>query len=53
MSGLVPLSVCVHLQSLNFLRMSARVDGVASRVQSAIQMRQVRVVGLAPSSGTV
>ena len=28
-------------QSLNFLRMSARVDGVASRVQSAIQMRQV------------
>lgn len=28
-------------QGLNFLRMSARVDGVASRVQSAIQMRQV------------
>ena len=31
----------VLLQGLNFLRMSARVDGVASRVQSAIQMRQV------------
>lgn len=28
-------------QSLNFLRMSARVDGVASRVQTAVQMRQV------------
>lgn len=28
-------------QGLNFLRMSARVDGVASRVQSAIQMKQV------------
>ncbi|KAL5457492.1 hypothetical protein EMCRGX_G034758 [Ephydatia muelleri] len=28
-------------QGLNFQRMSARVDGVASRVQSAIQMRQV------------
>lgn len=28
-------------QGLNFMRMSARVDGVASRVQSAIQMRQV------------
>ena len=36
------LPSCVHVQSLNFLRMSARVDGVASRVQSAIQMRQVR-----------
>ncbi|XP_064404424.1 charged multivesicular body protein 1b-like [Halichondria panicea] len=28
-------------QGLNFMRMSARVDGVASRVQSAIQMSQV------------
>ena len=26
------------------MRMSARVDGVASRVQSAIQMRQVSLV---------
>ena len=33
--------VSPFLQGLNFLRMSARVDGVASRVQSAIQMRQV------------
>ena len=41
--GLLPS--CVHVQSLNFLRMSARVDGVASRVQSAIQMRQVRGAG--------
>ena len=32
------------MQGLNFLRMSARVDGVASRVQSAIQMRQVGVI---------
>ena len=39
--------VCV--QGLNFMRMSARVDGVASRVQSAIQMRQVRVASF-PSS---
>jgi charged multivesicular body protein 1 len=28
-------------QSLNFLRMSARVDAVASRVQSAVTMKQV------------
>lgn len=28
-------------QSLNFLRMSARVDAVASRVQTAVQMKQV------------
>ena len=35
-------AICfLFLQGLNFLRMSARVDGVASRVQSAIQMRQV------------
>ena len=27
------------------MRMSARVDGVASRVQSAIQMRQVKLRG--------
>lgn len=29
------------LKSLNFLRMSARVDAVASRVQSAVTMKQV------------
>lgn len=29
-------------QSLNFLRMSARVDAVASRVQTAVTMNQVR-----------
>ncbi|XP_065183221.1 charged multivesicular body protein 1b-like [Sycon ciliatum] len=28
-------------QSLNFLRMSARVDAIASRVQSAVMMQQV------------
>ncbi|XP_030850866.1 charged multivesicular body protein 1b-1 [Strongylocentrotus purpuratus] len=28
-------------QALNFLRMSARVDGVASRVQSAVAMKKV------------
>lgn len=28
-------------QALNFLRMSARVDAVASRVQTAVQMKQV------------
>ncbi|XP_078493424.1 charged multivesicular body protein 1b-like [Ciona intestinalis] len=28
-------------QSLNFLRMSARIDGVSSRVQTAIQMKNV------------
>ncbi|KAF7645466.1 hypothetical protein LDENG_00204000, partial [Lucifuga dentata] len=30
-------------QSINFLRMSARVDAVASRVQTAVTMNQVRV----------
>ena len=39
-------AVFVTLKGLNFMRMSARVDGVASRVQSAIQMRQVCNVGL-------
>jgi charged multivesicular body protein 1 len=29
-------------QSLNFLRMSARVDAIVSRVQSAISTRKVR-----------
>ena len=28
-------------QSLNFMRMASRVDAVAQRVQSAVQMRQV------------
>lgn len=32
-------------QSINFLRMSARVDAVASRVQTAVTMNQVRVGG--------
>lgn len=32
-------------QSVNFLRMSARVDAVASRVQTAVTMNQVRIVG--------
>ncbi|XP_035678720.1 charged multivesicular body protein 1a-like [Branchiostoma floridae] len=30
-----------HNEGLNYLRMSARVDGVASRVQSAVAMKQV------------
>lgn len=30
-------------QSINFLRMSARVDAVASRVQTAVTMNQVRL----------
>ena len=32
-------------QSLNFLRMSARVDAVAARVQTAVTMNQVRIAG--------
>lgn len=32
-------------QSLNFLRMSARVDAVASRVQTAVTMKQVEETG--------
>ncbi|GLD61934.1 charged multivesicular body protein 1b-like protein [Lates japonicus] len=32
-------------QSINFLRMSARVDAVASRVQTAVTMNQVRTAG--------
>lgn len=32
-------------QSINFLRMSARVDAVASRVQTAVTMNQVRNAG--------
>lgn len=32
-------------QSINFLRMSARVDAVASRVQTAVTMNQVRLGG--------
>ena len=28
-------------QALNFMRMSSRVDAVASRVQTAVQMRNV------------
>lgn len=32
-------------QSLNLLRMSARVDAVASRVQTAVTMNQVRIAG--------
>lgn len=31
-------------QSVNFLRMSARVDAVAARVQTAVTMKQVQVV---------
>lgn len=30
-------------QAINFLRMSARVDAVAARVQSAVTMGKVRV----------
>lgn len=29
------------LQSLNFMRMSSRIDATASRVQSAVTMKQV------------
>lgn len=32
-------------QSVNFLRMSARVDAVASRVQTAVTVNQVRTAG--------
>lgn len=32
-------------QSVNFLRMSARVDAVASRVQTAVTMKQVEETG--------
>lgn len=32
-------------QSINYLRMSARVDAVASRVQTAVTMNQVRIAG--------
>ena len=39
--SLINICHCRPLQGLNFMRMSARVDGVASRVQSAIQMRNV------------
>lgn len=31
-------------QSVNYLRMSARVDAVASRVQTALTTRQVRLI---------
>jgi division protein CdvB (Snf7/Vps24/ESCRT-III family) len=31
-------------QALNLLRLSSRIDAVAARVQSAIQMKQVRRV---------
>lgn len=33
-------------QSLNYLKMSARVDAVASRVQSALTTRKVSLLGL-------
>lgn len=37
-------------QSVNYLRMSARVDAVASRVQSALTTRNVISIRLSPNS---
>lgn len=38
-------AVCQKHQSTHFLRMSVRVDAMASRVQTAVTMNQVRIAG--------